>query len=422
MNEKSIKGSLNNPEELEKIYQTDKKAFESIFLKIYPEIKESLLAQFWKERLTYNKPKDNNINIKVVKKDIIFLLIACVTSCFLIKLPDIFNIYIEDYSFYKKNAGLIVMLGLSIYTILKSNLNKRNYLFISAIVLILPAIYINLLPSNDDSHSINLVYIHLPFLMWCLYGLIVLQFDMKNKLKRLDFIKFNGDLLIMGGLMVIAGIALTGLTFEMFSAIEINIEQFYMNYIAICGLVCIPIVAAHTISIYPTATNKIAPIIANIFSPIILIVLIIYLVLIPLTGKNPYEDRNFLLIFNLVLSGVMGIIVFSVSENFTYKKHKFNELVLFMLVITTLLIDIIALSAIIYRLGEFGFTPNRTAILGLNFLIFGNLILIMIDLYKINFNKIEIKKVEITIAKYIPFYIAWAIIVVFGFPFIFELK
>jgi len=123
-----------------------------------------------------------------------------------------------------------------------------------------------------------------------------------------------------------------------------------------------------------------------------------------------------------MLVGVMGIIVFSISETSINRKQKFNELILFILSIVTLVIDIIALSAIFYRLGEYGVTPNRLAILGSNILIFGNLILIMVDLYKINFNMSQIEKVELTISKYLPIYILWTLIVVFGFPLIFGMK
>jgi hypothetical protein len=183
-----------------------------------------------------------------------------------------------------------------------------------------------------------------------------------------------------------------------------------------------PIVATYIIRNYPSVTNRIAPIIANIFSPLVLVTLVIYMIVIPIAGKDPYNDRDFLLIFNLMLLGVMGIIIFSVSETSINKKQRFNEITLFVLSIVTLIIDLVALSAILYRLGEYGFTPNRTAVLGSNILIFGNLILIMIDLYKVNFKNNEIKKVELTISTYLPIYIIWTVIVVFGFPLIFGLK
>jgi len=140
------------------------------------------------------------------------------------------------------------------------------------------------------------------------------------------------------------------------------------------------------------------------------------------TGKDPYNDRDFLLIFNIMLIGVMAIIVFSVSETSLIRRQKFNELVLFILSIVTIIINLVALSAIFYRLGEFGFTPNRMAVLGSNILIFINLILITIDLCKINFKQSELESVELTISKYLPVYIIWTSFVVFILPFIFGMK
>ncbi len=226
----------------------------------------------------------------------------------------------------------------------------------------------------------------------------------------------------MSALIGIAGMILTGVTIGLFEAIDLNIENFYMQYIAMWGAVSVPIIASYIIWNYPTLTNKIAPIIANIFSPIVLLTLIIYLITIPVSGKNPYNDRDFLLIFNIMLLGVMGIIVFSVSETSINRKQKFNEIILFVLTLITIIIDLIALSAIFYRLGEYGITPNRLAVLGSNILIFGNLILILIDLFKVNFSKSGIESVEITISKYLPVYTLWTLIVVFGFPLIFGMK
>ena len=128
------------------------------------------------------------------------------------------------------------------------------------------------------------------------------------------------------------------------------------------------------------------------------------------------------MIFNIMLLGVMAIIVFSVSEASGSIKRKFSELVLFILSLVTLIINLIALSAIFYRLGEFGLTPNRLAVLGSNIMIFINLILITIDLFKINFKKAEPEKVELTISKYLPVYVIWVLFVVFGFPLFFGMK
>ncbi len=290
------------------------------------------------------------------------------------------------------------------------------------ITFLLLTIYVNLLPSVTDSDSINLVYIHLPLLMWCIFGLVYIDFNLKDKIKRIEYIRYNGDLAILMALIVIAGGILTGITIGLFDAIGIKIENFYMENVVIVGAVSVPIVATYIIKNYTVLTNKIAPIIANIFSPLVLLTAIIFLVALAISGKDPYSDRDFLLIFNVMLLGVMAVIVFSISETSVIGKQKFNEMILFILSIITVIIDLIALSAIFYRLGTFGITPNRLAVLGSNILILGNLVLLIIDLYKVNFKKAMIREVELTIAKYLPVYLIWILFVVFGFPLIFGMK
>ncbi len=258
--------------------------------------------------------------------------------------------------------------------------------------------------------------------MWCIYGLVFIDFDLTDKIKRIEYIRYNGDLAILTAIIMITGGILTGITIGLFDAIDIQIENFYMENIVIVGLVSVPVVATFIIKNYPVITNKIAPIIANIFSPLVLLTAIAYLIALVVSGKDIYNDREFLLFFNIMLLGVMAVIVFSISETSISIKQKFNEMILFILSTITVLIDLIALSAIFYRLVTFGITPNRLAVLGSNILILGNLVLIIIDLYKVNFKNTLIKEVELTISKYLPVYVIWILFVIFGFPLIFGVK
>ncbi|MCX6239801.1 MAG: DUF4153 domain-containing protein [Bacteroidia bacterium] len=415
-----IRENITEPEALERLYREDKKSFEADFEQVYPEIQDTDIARFWKARLEFDQPAEKVYNPS--RLDIIMLIVACTITGFLIKLPEIFNLSLKEFFYYAKDGAIIVFFGLSLFSILTNKITDRKKLVFTLFAFLIPAIFINLLPSNRESNSINLAYIHLPFLMWCIFGLVYIGFDTKDKTKRIDYIKYNGDLAILGALILIAGGILTGITIGLFSAIDVHIEKFYMEYIAIWGLVSAPIVASYIIRNYPTLTNKIAPIIANIFSPLVLITLIIFLIHIPISGKDLFSDRDLLLVFNVMLLGVMGIIVFSVSETSIHKKQSFSEMILLALTAVTLIIDLFALSAIFYRLFEFGITPNRIAVAGSNILIFGNLVLIMIDLYKVNFRKSEIESVENTISKYLPVYMIWTLIVVFGFPILFGMK
>lgn len=415
-----IKEAIETPEILEKLYRSDKKAFEKAFYDVFPEISEQKTAEIWKARLDFDLSKASETRFS--PKDIILVVIASLITGFLIKIPQIFDINVDEFYFYEKNTGMIILFGLSLYAFLTGGKTNMKQLLITLGIFIVSTFYINFLPSTEDSHSIILAYMHLPIMLWTVYGLIYINFDLSSLPKRMDFIKYNGDLAIMGVLLLIAGGILSGITLGLFAAIDMEIEQFYFDYVGIWGLVAIPIVATFVIKVYPFIASKIAPVIANIFSPLVLITLSIYLVSILVTGKDPYNDRDFLIVFNLLLLGVMAITVFSVIETAVQNKQRFNLSVLLALSVITLIVNAIALSAILYRLNEYGFSPNRVAVLGSNVLIFMHLILIMIDLFRVNFHKKPINRVENTIARYLPVYAFWTAFVVFVLPWLFGLR
>jgi len=362
------------------------------------------------------------------RSDVVYLVVVCLVTGFLMKIPQLFN-GVPETNFYERNAGLIVLLGLSAYWFLTSKRLSVKHLIFPLAIFAVSAVYINLLPpvhysetAVNHGYSITLACIHLPLFLWCLYGYIFIGFDATNLSKRMDFIIYNGDIAMLSALILIAGGGLTGMTYALYSAIGMDISRFYAEYIIVLGLVSAPLVATFIVQHYPLVMRKLAPTIAGIFSPLVLITLVAFLISVVVTGKDPYNDRDFLLVFNLMLLGVMALIVFSVSETSLNKRQRYSVWMLLALSVVSLVVDGVALSAILYRLGEFGFTPNRTAVLGSNLLIFGNLVLISIDLFKVAFNRGEFSGVERTVSRYLPLYAVWTLIVAFGFPFIFGMK
>ena len=170
---------------------------------------------------------------------------------------------------------------------------------------------------------------------------------------------------------------------------------------------------------YPRITHKIIPLVANIFTPLVVIIQVVFLTVMLVSGKSPFNDREFLMLINVLLAVVTVLVVFSITGTASEKKQSYTPVVLLLLTAVTLITNVVALSAIIYRLGEFGLTPNRTAVLGVNLLIFVHLALMAIDLFRTVFGKRELKRVERTTALYLPVYALWTIIVVFLFPWIF---
>jgi hypothetical protein len=236
------------------------------------------------------------------------------------------------------------------------------------------------------------------------------------------FIKFNADLLIVGNVVSLAFGLLTAITIGLFAAINIEIGEFYFKWIIIAAAASSPIICAFIVQSNPKLVNRITPIIAKIFSPLVLITLLIYIPAIFISGKDPFHNRDFLMVFNILLIGVMAIIFFAVSATEKEKTSGFANWVLAGLCLTTILVNSIALAAILYRIAEWGFTPNRTAVLGGNILILINLIMASIKVVGVIRGKANQEDVQHAITRYLPVYAAWTIIVVFLFPAIFHFK
>lgn len=410
-----ILNHLENPEQLEKLYRSDSPTFKQAFLLIYPNIKDEKLAQYWNARLAVDRSE-----ISWGKKnDWIFVIVASLLAGLIAKIPAIFNIKPEF--FYTRNIGFIVFPALASYFTWKRNIPLPRILFTAA-AFIIAAVYINLLPDLPNKDTLVLVCLHLPFLLWALLGFTYLGDDLSSEERRFDFLRFNGDFLILSGILVIVGGLFTAIVIGLFKAIGLKIEGFYFDYLAVFAGAALPILATLITQSNPSLVNKVSPVIAKICSPIVLIMLIIYLGAVLFSDKDPYNDRNFLLVFNLLLLGVMAIILFSLAETSKDHENHWSLMILFALSIVTMIVNSIAFTAILFRISEWGITPNRLAILGANFLMLANLGFIAYRLFYRVIKKDEKRSVENAIANFLPIYIAWAIVVVFVFPLLFNFR
>ena len=410
-----IINNLDNPKELEKLYRENKTVFKKEFNSIYPEIKAKIIAQIWNERLNFENEEisfgSNN--------ELIIVIIASFIAGVIAKLPQFIGITPEY--FYPRNIAFVVFPLLIAYFAWKQKANTKT-LVTALVVVSVSILFINVLPKSDTSDTLILACIHLPLFLWAVLGFTYLGEDLKSSQGRMDFLRYNGDLVVMTAIILIAGGLMAGITLGLFRLIEIQVEEFYFQYIGIWGLAASPIVATYLVQTNPQLVNKVSPVIAKIFTPLVLVTLVIYLTAIILTGKDPYNDREFLLIFNMLLLGVMAIIFFSIAEKSKNSGNKISTLMLLGLSIVTIIINGIALSAILFRISEWGITPNRLAVLGPNILILTNLFLVTYWLFKAVKDNTGIDKVGNSIALFLPIYSLWTVLVTFVFPIIFNFK
>ena len=410
-----ILSNLANPGQLERLYRTDKQSFKRAFKSLYPDLKDNTLLSYWNERLNF-ATEDISWG---ARKDLVFVIIVSLLAGVIAKLPAIFSID-EDF-FYPRNVGFIVFPMLTAYFAWKNKLATNKIALIVGITLA-ALVFINSLPNATNSDTLILSCIHLLLFLWSILGFAFVGDIRNNYDKRLSFLKFNGDLVVMTTLIVIAGGILSAITIGLFSLIGFEIEKFYFENIVKFGLPAAPILGTYLTQTNPQLVGRVSPVIARIFSPLVLVMLLIYLGAIAYSGKDPYNDREFLLIFNALLIGVMAIIFFSVAESSKTGKSQLEIWILSLLSVVTVVVNGIALSAILFRISEFGFSPNRVAVLGGNLLILINLLLVTIQFFKSISKKENITGVGKWIAFFLPIYFVWTAIVTFVFPFIFGFK
>jgi len=410
-----ILSHLNNPGQLELLYRHNKQPFRRAFLELYPKLQGNTLAEVWKERLSY----EGRINTHGNQREVVFVILASLLAGILAKLPALLGL--NEELFYTRNIGFIVFPFLCAYFAWKQRLTAGKMAVI-VLCLLLGVVYINLLPAKQSSDTLALATIHLVLFLWCVLGFSFTGSAKNNVEKRLDFLKYNGDLLVIMALILIAGGILTGITIGLFSVTGVNIERFFFDYVIIIGLAAVPIAGTCLTQTNPQLVGKISPVIARIFGPLVLIMLLLYLPALLFSGKDPYQDREFLLIFNFLLIGVMAILFFSVAGTAQAIKSRIETWLLWLLAVVTIFVNAIALSAILFRISEWGFTPNRTAVLGGNVLILIHLLLVTTKLGRVLFKKENSEGVGAFIAGYLPVYALWAFVVTFLFPVLFGFK
>ncbi|UJH92132.1 hypothetical protein LZ575_06010 [Antarcticibacterium sp. 1MA-6-2] len=188
---------LDYPEQLEKLYRSNKTNFKKEFNTLYSEIKGNPLADFWNERLNYETDDLNRGSAR----DLIFILVASLLAGIIAKFPAFFGI--DEEFFYPRNIGFILFPMLAAWFAWKRKLSSGKIAVI-VISLVVGVVYINALPDLPDSDTLTLACIHLLIFLWAILGFAYVGGKRESDEKRLNFLKYNGDLLVISALIGIA--------------------------------------------------------------------------------------------------------------------------------------------------------------------------------------------------------------------------
>ena len=158
-----------------------------------------------------------------------------------------------------------------------------------------------------------LACIHLILFSWSILGFAFVGNRPERYDKRIDYIRFNG----LGGhdqYHPHGGALFSARHIGLFRLIDTGAEQFYLRYVVPLGLSASLSGQPYLVQVNPRLVSNISPVIAKIFTPLLLVTLVIYLVLVIVTGNDPFHDRRFLFYFNVLLVSVIALIHFSIAE------------------------------------------------------------------------------------------------------------
>ena len=82
----------------------------------------------------------------------------------------------------------------------------------------------------------SLTVIHLPIALWLAVGVAYVGGRWRGSERRMDFVRFTGELFIYYVLIALGGAVLIGITFTLFRAIGIDVESQVQGWIVPCGI------------------------------------------------------------------------------------------------------------------------------------------------------------------------------------------
>jgi hypothetical protein len=165
--------------------------------------------------------------------------------------------------------------------------------------------------------------------------------------------------------------------------------------------------------------ENMAPVLTLLFTPLFTLLLLAFLVTMVLTGSGIEVEREVLIGFDLILVVVVGLLLYSISARDPQADPGLFDYLQFVLVVCALLVDALALWAILARISAFGFTPNRVAALGENLILVVNLGWSAVLYARFFRRRAGFAPLERWQTTYLPVYAVWAWIVVVILPLVF---
>ena len=314
-----------------------------------------------------------------------------------------------------RNAGLLVFPFLAAYFAWKRRLTVRLLL-----ALVVPfaalAVVLNAYPFAPEGSTGLLAALHAPVLLWLLAGVAYVGGRWRSDGRRMDFVRFTGELAIYFTLLGLGGGVLIGLTAAVLQLVGLDLEPAMEAWLLPFAVPGALVVAAWLVEAKQDVIENIAPVLTRIFTPLTIAMLLAMLVVLTTAGGLIDVDRGLLILMNAVLVLVLCLLLYALSAREPLAPAGIFDVLQLVLLAAALAVDAVMLTAMLARIAEFGSSPNKIAALGLNLLLLVHLLRAAWLSAGFLRGRRRFAVLERWQTRYLPVYGLWAAVVVFVFP------
>ena len=309
------------------------------------------------------------------------------------------------YFLWKRGAGLIMII---------------SYAALYLLVGVIANLYLTQM-NQDDSSTMLLMLIHLPLFFWIsLLPAYTGPGEFRNPGRQLNFIRFTGETFLYGILIGCGTGVLIGAGSFLFSDTGIVLNTLFEQMILTGILPLIPLAAAVLVEAKGHLIENFAPVLARIFLPLFLLLLIVFLSFSWISGTSMSGSRELLIAIDLLLALILAMILYTSSIEREEGVRSVWDIIILLSIGAAVIVDVYALAAILGRFSELGITPNRLAATGENFLLLLNLGGLFFLYTKFTMRKITRRSIIQFQGLFLAVYGAWFLGVGLLFPPIFS--
>jgi hypothetical protein len=320
----------------------------------------------------------------------------------------------DEPTWFLRNLGLFVLPFLAAYFAHRRQLDIRTWL-LAAAPFALAALVVNVYPYDADSDTEVLVALHLPVVLWAAVAYPYMGGTLQVHERRMDFVRFTGEWFIYYVLIALGGGVLMGLTAAIFEPTGVDVDQIAL-WVLPSGAAGAVVVAAWLVESKQRVVENMAPVLAMLFTPLFAVMLAGAAVVYAVTGLGDAFDRDLVSVFDALLVVVLGLVLYGMSARDPSTTPDWMDRIQLVAVVSALVLDLMVLGTMIARIGDLGFSPNRTAALGLNLVLLVNLAVAAFLSARFLSRRSTRHRLERWQTTYLPVFALWAATVVVVLP------